>query len=312
MVHCIEADLSIENIDKDWNDSARKGNVRAVGRQELFMLNILRRVKRSKKSPSEAVEAVFDRYELSLPTHQNAIDALPGWNSSFPKEVKVKAGSTPLFADGRIEWALSKYGPIKGKRILEVGPLEGMHTYRLDKEAPAQIDAVEANKLCFLRCLVTKQILDIRNATFLLGDVQEWLLESPRYDLAFASGVLYHMADPGEFLRRLSLKADALYVWTHYFDEAAMPEGDLRRHPFSGRIEERVIGECRLRYHERSYRQANNDPAFCGGLRDRHYWMDRKDILEFLSSLGYNDIVIGAEEPQHPGGPSFSIFARRT
>lgn len=275
------------------------------------MLNILRRFSKSPNPHTETVEAVFDRYELSIPSHQNAIDALPGWNSSFPTEMNLKAGTTPLFADGRIDWALSQYGPIDGKTVLEVGPLEGMHTYRLDREAPARVDAIEANKLCFLRCLVTKQILGIDSANFLLGDVQEWLLQSPTYDLAFASGVLYHMADPGEFLRRLSLKADALYIWTHYFDEAVMPEGDVRRHPFSGKVEERVVEGCRLRYYERSYRHANDDPAFCGGLRDRHYWMHRNDILDLLAVFGYNEIVIGTEEPQHPGGPSFSIFARR-
>lgn len=263
-------------------------------------------------SPPEAPEG-FSQYEMRLPQHQNAIDALPGWNSSFPQELNLTAGTIPLFADDRIFKMLEAVGALEGKTVLEVGPLEGMHTYILNQRRPAHIDAIEANKQCFMRCLVTKEILKLDRAVFYLGDIQNWLQASEHiYDLTLASGVLYHMPDPGEFLRLLAEHSRSLFLWTHYYDEHVMPKADVRHTPFSGNMDVRTIAGLDVRYFERSYQFANMSASFCGGMKDRHYWMHREDILKLLTHLGFQDIVVQSEEPLHTGGPCFSVFARRT
>lgn len=257
-------------------------------------------------------EGGFSQYEMRHPAFQNAIDSLPGWSSSFPPDAGVSAGNVPLFADGRIIAALEAYGSIEGKRVLEIGPLEGMHTYMLSAHGAQSIDAVEANKLCFLRCLVTKEILKLDRASFHLGDAQAWLRDQEiTYDFALASGVLYHMPDPGEFLRLLSMRAKSVFIWTHFFDEAAMPKSDVRYRPFSGNVEVRTIAGMDVRYHERGYQLANTNASFCGGMKDRHYWLQRDEILALLKHLGYSEITVLDEEPHHRGGPCFSIFARQ-
>lgn len=276
------------------------------------MLNWLGKLRQASKTVSLASETVFDQYELRRPDHQNAIDALPGWSSAFPDHLNLRAGIHPLFADTRITWALEQFGSIEGKKILEVGPLEGMHTYMLNAMRPLRIDAVEANRLCFLRCLISREILSIDRAHFLLGDVQSWLDAGEEvYDLAVASGVLYHMADPAGFLQKISGRAAAVYIWTHYFDEVAMPIDDVRRMPFSGKVEIKTIGGTTVRYYERSYNHANSHPSFCGGMKDRHFWLHREDILLLLNKFGYDEIIIQADEPHHSGGPCFSLLAMR-
>lgn len=269
--------------------------------------------KRSRNKQSKSPLEIFDQYEQGVPAHQNAIDALPGWNCAFPPHLNVTAGTLPLYADDRIDWALRTFGSIEGKTVLEVGPLEGMHTYMLNCHGAARIDAIEANRLCFLRCLVTKQILNIANASFMLGDIQAWLSEREHvYDLAIASGVLYHMADPGEFLRLLAKRSNTVFIWTHFFLEEAMPEGDVRRLPFSGKIETKMVDGTPVRYYERSYHHANANASFCGGMKDRHFWMHRDDILTLLRQFGFDDVIIRDENLDHPGGPSFSLLARKT
>lgn len=254
----------------------------------------------------------FSQYEMRVPSLQNAVDLLPGWNSAFPTEAGIAAGNVPLYADSRVFRALDAFGSIADKRILEVGPLEGMHTVILNQGRPASIDAVEANKLCFLRCLVTKEILKLDRAHFYLGDIEQWLSSSQiTYDFALASGVLYHMPDPGEFLRLLSLRADAIFIWTHYYDDKVMPSSDVRHHPFSGHVEVRDVAGMQVHYHERGYQLANTNASFCGGMKDRHYWLRREEILSLLAHLGYADIAVQQEEPDHTGGPCFSVFARR-
>lgn len=264
------------------------------------------------EAPAGSVDRVFDQYTKTVPCNQNAIDALPGWNSAFPSEAGVTAGNHPLFADGRIDWAIAQFGSIEGKTILEIGPLEGMHTYMLDRQRPMRIDSLEANQLCFLRCLVTKQILQLDRAQFFLGDAQKWLEEKDvKYDLAIASGILYHMHDPAEFLLHLARRTDSIFLWTHFFLDEAMPADDIRRIPFSGNMERRTVNEVSVRYYERGYFSANSNKSFCGGMRDQHYWMHRDDILALLRSLGFRRLEIAQEDLNHSGGPCFCLFAQR-
>lgn len=255
---------------------------------------------------------VFEQYEQGLPGHQRAIDLLAGWNCCFPAEYNLTAGRLPLFADPRILWLIDRMGSIENKSVLEIGPMEGMHTYLLNKARPARIDAVEANRVNFLRCLVANQILKIDRANFLLGDANAWL-QAPgeKYDLIVASGVLYHMSDPVAFLRSAAERTDSLFLWTHFYSEGAMKPDDPRRLPFTGKITVSEVGGVTARCHERSYKNAARNSSFCGGMSDRHYWMERDDILAVLGVLGFGRIEIEGEEPDHPGGPCFSLLARR-
>jgi hypothetical protein len=277
----------------------------------MRILNLFKRALKPEIEPI-AHQEFFDQYEPRVPSDQNAIDALPGWSSAFPLEKNLTAGDHHLHGDPRIHWAISQFGSLDQRRVLEVGPLEGMHTYLLNQQGPALLDSVEANRLCFLRCLVTKEILGIDRARFHLGDIQQWLEEQHHYDLAIASGVLYHMPDPGDFLRKLASRSGAVYIWTHYFDDAAMPEGDIRRSPFSGKMEVREIAGCQVRYYERHYWSADQNKSFCGGMKDKHFWMHRDDIITLLRALGFNEIVVDHDQPDHSGGPCYSIFCRKT
>jgi len=90
-----------------------------------------------------------------------------------------------------------------------------------------------------------------------------------------------------------------------------MPEGDVRWLPFTGKVETKLIDGIAVRYYERSYHHANANASFCGGMKDRHFWMHRDDILMLLRTFGFNDVVIRDENLSHPGGPSFSLLARK-
>ena len=177
----------------------------------------------------------------------------------------------------------------------------------------ASIDAIEANTLAFVRCLITKEILKLDRANFYLGDFLKWLERTEkRYDLILASGVLYHSHDPIHLLEMIASKSDSVFLWTHYFDDKAMPKGDLRRVPFSEEVEIRRSHGVDVRLHERSYYKAWRDPAFCGGIQDRHFWIDRSDIMDLLKAFGFDRIEIADDQPDHINGPSFSVFAERT
>lgn len=177
---------------------------------------------------------------------------------------------------------------------------------------------MEANKLAYLRCLVAKEVYGLRRARFYLGDFVRGLQNATRYDLIVACGVLYHMADPLLLLERMAARSDCLYLWTHYFDETDMPPSDGRRGAF--RVPEMNYQEVvqsegfhgvDMRLHLRSYFKAWTKTQYCGGPVDRHFWLEKDQLVSALRALGYDSIKFAHEDPKHQNGPAMSIFARR-
>lgn len=260
-----------------------------------------------------SVETVLDEYVDALPSAQHAIDLVPGWNHSLPPETGIVAGASPFYGDPRIVWGMAQFGSLEGKQVLELGPLEASHTYMLHEAGAARVLAIEANKLAFMRCLIVKEILRLSRAEFLLGDCQKWLAQTAEtYDLIVACGVLYHMNEPVKLIENMCAHSDAVLIWTHYFDEQDLPPEDLRRAPFSGELVTQHVRGLDVRLHERRYFGAWRDKKFCGGTHDVHYWMEKKDILDLLRVLGFDDIRLTHEQPDHPYGPAFTLFARRS
>ena len=259
--------------------------------------------------PAEPTVTSFERYVTAAPSHQNAIDSVPGWSTAFPPEFGLTAGALQTHDDARMHWALECFGSVIGKRLLELGPLEAGHTAILEK-AGATIDAVEANQLAYMRCLITKEVVGLTRSHFWLGDFVKWLEDPGKtYDLIVASGVLYHMKDPLHLIDLIAQRSSAVYFWTHLVDEDAMPPGDARRLVFAPEAEIHDFHGMKVRAYRRTYLQAPKNPAFCGGLEDDHRWLNRDDLLAALRAVGFTDIRTTHDQPDHQFGPALSIYA---
>jgi len=253
----------------------------------------------------------FDAYVSSTPCLQNAIDAVAGWNTAFPPHLGLRAGSLATYNDPRILWAMENFGSLQGCRVLELGPLEGGHTSMLEA-AGAQVDAVEANQRAFLRCLVTKEILGLTRSKFWLGNFMKALENwQQSYDLIVACGVLYHLTNPLSLIELVAKRTGAVYFWTHVVTDEAMPRSDPRRLVIAPDVEDHQFHGMKVRAYRRTYANAQENVAFCGGLNDDHRWLHRDDLLGALKVIGFTDIRTSHEEPNHPYGPALSIFARK-
>lgn len=278
----------------------------------MKIVSIIRRIFRSTAQPSlHNPSTILNGFVPGVPTKQNMIDLIDGWNCAFPPEIGVEAGLLHLYADPRIEWALERSGGVQGKSILEIGPLEAGHSALLQKYKPANHIAVEANKKAYLKCLIAKELYPLPHVHFLLGDGVAFLENiDAAFDLIVASGVLYHLPDPIHFLKLASQRTQKIFLWTHYItDDFLADQHDPRAGAFSGPMELDQRFGFPIRFRRRRYHGAEKAAEFCGGLADEHIWLHRDDLLAVLRHFGFSRTEIAHEEIDRANGPACSIFA---
>lgn len=256
---------------------------------------------------------ILDAYVRTAPSAQNAIDIFKGeWASRFPAalETPVEAGGIPLFEDGRIVWAIHQLGGIQGNRILELGPLEGGHSYMLEQYGAASVISIEANTRAYLKCLIAKELLAMQRVRYVCGDFIEYLKgTSEQFDMILSSGVLYHMRNPVELLSLLASHTNRMYVWTHYYHASIETNPNLR-HKFPSRSLADAGGFVHT-LHRQEYQVSLDHPGFCGGNEDYSNWLSREDLLRCLSHLGFTDVRVDHEQLDHPHGPCLGLVAMK-
>jgi len=262
------------------------------------------------KDPQLDRTSILSGYVATLPSPQNAIDLFPGeWSSTFPAPFQdLQAGYASLFDDSRIDWLLNHFAGVTGYRVLELGPLEGGHTYLLTK-AGASVVAIEAQTHAYLKCLVAKEILGYSDATFLLGDFMSYMRDgADQFDLCVASGVLYHVHTPVELLELIAKRASRLFLWTHYYDETTTRNDPAFARKFTEHTEHEHQG-FRYALHRYEYLEALERSDFCGGSAPFAQWLSRDDLFGALNHVGWQVEGINFDTPDHPHGPALALVA---
>lgn len=267
-------------------------------------------LRRFRKNESVMRSDYFD----TAPSPQNALDIFRGeWYTSLPGELhQLRAGSIDLYADPRLAWALSQMPDLTARDVIELGPLEGAHTYMLEHAGCASVRSIEASPRAYLKCLVMKEVLGLQRSHFLCGDFVTYLRNAPaKADAVIASGVLYHMTNPAELIELISRVTDCVFLWTHYYDEQALAARPDIARKLTKRIQTEHQGFQHVLYRY-EYWSSFGLKRFCGGPNPHAFWMERYAILDCLRFFGYNDIVTGFDEPNHPDGPAFALVAKRS
>lgn len=240
------------------------------------------------------------------PSPQAAVGLVKDWMTRFPPDTKiVTGGRSDFFDDRRVPWANERLGGLAGLDMLELGPFEGVQTCLLDRDG-AHVTAIEANKRSYLKCLIMKEVMGLRNARFLLGDFLPWLEATDRrFDVIWAAGVLYHMTEPLRLLSAIAAHTDRIFIWTHYFPD----DGSPHRPPF---YRKRLVAfaDREIPHFDRLYLRPKWRALACGGAAAGSCWLRRDDILFALRALGFSRIEVGLEV-RAPYRDSFSLVAQR-
>jgi hypothetical protein len=270
--------------------------------------NLLTRLRPQRPAPPPPA-SILDEYVTTAPSPQNAVDVFAGeWSSRLPV---ADAGPIPLFEDDRVRWALDQLGGVAGASVLELGPLEGGHTYMLTR-AGAEVLAVESQTRAYLKCLIAKELVGMPGARFVLGDFMAYLRETgEHFHTVFASGVLYHMRNPVETIALTAKVADRLFLWTHYHDEEIVRASELLRSRFTT-TEHSSHGGFAHTLHRFEYESALQLKGFCGGSAPHSNWLSRPDLTAALEHFGWRIKAVAFDTPDHPHGPALALVATKS
>jgi hypothetical protein len=121
------------------------------------------------------------------------------------------------------------------------------------------------------------------------------------------------MEDPVKLIIDLSKKTNKIFFWTHYYEpnlkiwNPALKDALLSKWR-PDLMEIRLVGDLEIRLVPQSYSEALGWNGFCGGPDLGSKWIFRNDLLALL---GFDDIRISDDNPNHQNGPSFSVLAQR-
>ncbi|MDP4022958.1 DUF1698 domain-containing protein [Methylobacterium sp. NEAU 140] len=246
----------------------------------------------------------------SEPTLQNVLDIFHGeWSTIMPSDLGAVShpGLAHLFEDPRIAWANRVLGPFTDLDILELGPLEGAHSYLLERLGASSVTAIEGNARAFLKCLCLKEVMGMKRVSYKLGNFVPYLTSCQDFDVIIACGVLYHMTDPLLLLERIVSKSDRVMIWTHYYDQDAISA----REDQIQFTKPTALNGTRYRGSRRFYPEAALSwRGFSGGSENYAVWLERDSLIQFFIDRGFETSVDFDNLP-NPNGPALAICAKR-
>jgi tRNA (mo5U34)-methyltransferase len=180
---------------------------------------------------------------------------------------------------------------LSGKKVLEIGCFEGIHTIGLCSFG-ADVTAVDLRPLNVIKTMARLASYGYSAAVFPI-DVEDPSLDLPDFDLVFHCGVLYHLEDPVSHLDRLLPRCRAIYLDTHVADESQDDAVlEARGRTFSG-------------HHH--YEAGWADPF--SGRGSSAFWLKSSDLVGLLQQAGF--AVEMWSERDERNGRRVGLLARR-
>jgi hypothetical protein len=207
-----------------------------------------------------------------------------GWTTQFEINGNPVGGHiNVLTKDPRLIYHLEVIGGAKGKRVLELGPLEGAHTKMMIEAGAKEVIAVEGNPDCFLRCLIVKEAFQLTKAKFLFGDFNIYVKNytGAKFDFISAAGVLYHQANPAQLIYDMARITDVVIVWAQvanatqpsYIESSVEVNNIIYKGKLNSYLGTRATSE-----------------VYCGGLSDDAFWMYPQDMIKCFRDAGFENI----------------------
>lgn len=179
-----------------------------------------------------------------------------------------------------------EYLHMKGRSVVEFGCLEGAHTIAIGRIA-AKVTAIDFRKDNLVKTSIRAALYGVFPTVRQLD--LEVSLPAPA-DVYFHSGVLYHLTDPVQHLRRISMRCESLLLDTHYTKAPSTiyRAGDGREYHAEGRPE--------------------NTEEIRAGARAFSHWLTMNTIMGLLGDA-FSDVAVLSDRIER-NGPRVTIVAK--
>lgn len=193
-------------------------------------------------------------------------------------------------------------GRFKGKRIADLGCLEGGYTLEF---ARMGMDAfgLDVRQSNIDNCLEVKRRAGIANLDFAKDDAWNISKYGP-FDVIFCCGLLYHLDRPREFVHLMGKQArDAIIINTHFAPHDWYPMTAFK--DVMGPIEEHEGLPGRwYREHDGGTEQQLEEMKWASWTNQRSFWPTKEALLQMIQEAGF-DLVF---EQHDIVGPIFDIL----
>jgi GT2 family glycosyltransferase len=199
--------------------------------------------------------------------------------------VPGKRGAISESGDFRVDAVATRMGG-SGKRVLELGCHEGIHTVQLARVA-REVVALDVRPKNIVCALARLYVHEVDNARLVLGDARSLDGSLGRFDIVFHVGVLYHLLDPVEHLYGLASLGDELLLDTHY--GSPNDPGERETLERGGR-----------RYETYRSREGGWGDSF-SGVDQFSRWLTRDSLIELVCDAGYCEIDVTDDRVERNG-----------
>lgn len=226
-----------------------------------------------------------------MSTIEKEFDSLKPWVTQFTINGKKYGGEISFDNDNRITQFFDAFPDIHS--VLELGSLEGGHTFQLAKKPGISILGIEGRDYNVKKANFVKDLLKIENARFVCGDLEKTRLTSfGNFDAVFCSGILYHMPKPWNLISEISKITEKVFIWTHY---APDEKGTIQVNGYQGF------------WHKEFGFSGYKKPL--KGLSKRSFWVTQSSLMDMLNNYGFSNSIVYDDSPDHVNGPAITLAA---
>jgi len=180
---------------------------------------------------------------------------------------------------------------LSGKKVLEIGCFEGIHTLGLCSYG-AKVTAVDLRPINVIKTCTRLAAYGVSANVFAV-DVEDESVALPHFDVIFHCGVLYHLEEPLRHLQRLLPHCDAIYLDTHIATEDETAE---------------LVSGGKTYYGHLHGEGGWKDPF--SGRGSSAFWLKLSDIGKLLVEAGFS-FELWSERAER-NGPRIGLFAKRS
>jgi len=204
------------------------------------------------------------------------------WVTRFEIGGRAYGGTFDAMNDARVSEFFAVLPEVR--TILELGSLEGGHTFALAKHPGVErVLGLEARDFNIARAMFAKSVLKIENVDFVQANLEEMPLSwFGQFDAIFCSGLMYHLPRPWELPIHMAQVTRSVYLSTHY---ATTEQTQEQRGSYVG---------C---FYTESGLQ---DPL--SGMSEQSFWPTLEGLERMFHDAGFHDFRVMSKNTQHPHG----------